>query len=159
MWNVIDQCYGKNIGYDGPVSIFDIFTRVFQMEKHLMEWQRTLPNNIRLIKSQHIPFVNENNGHLLERFSVVLTLRYHNLRILLHRPILTKFLELSGQTVYDDQEFELLQGSGCNSVEICVQSSMEIIAIVNQVVVSPRMRESILGAWWFTLYYSGRNLL
>jgi hypothetical protein len=53
----------------------------------------------------------------------------------------------------DPQEINLLQQLGGNSVQICVKSSMEIIAIIHNIVASPTPRRLWLGAWWFTLYY------
>ncbi len=153
MWNVIDLSYGGNIGCDKPTSIFDTVARHFQMEQQLVEWERTLPLNLALRRSQDIPW-EEDDGHLLERFRVILTLRYHNSRILLHRPILVKFLDISGKPDSGGQELILLQQIGSNSVQSCVQSSMEIISIVNSIVHSTGKRRGNLGAWWFSLYYS-----
>ena len=153
MWNVIDLLYGGNIGCDKPASVYDIVARLFKMELQLAEWERTLPPNLTIRLSSEIPSESQ-DPYLLERFRVILTLRYHNIRILIHRVILVRFLDLLGNLNNGNQDLAMLQQIGSNSVKNCVQSSMEIISIVNLVVHSTGIRRSFLGAWWFSLYYS-----
>lgn len=88
------------------------------------------------------------------KFRIIITLRYLNLRVLLHRPILVKFIAASRSQNRDPQDLKLLQQMGMNSMHICTESAMEIIGIVNRVVSEPGWRHSLLGAWWFSLYYS-----
>ena len=90
----------------------------------------------------------------LEKLRIILTLRHHNVRALLHRPILTMFLELAGKFEVNQQEIILLQQIGSNSVKICAESTMEIVAIVSTIVKSTGERRNWLGAWWFSLYYT-----
>lgn len=159
MWNVINLCYGGNIGCDRQMSVFDTVSRLFQMEQLLIEWKRQLPSSLTLrqsidflaVSSPHDPIISS-----LERFPVILTLRYHNLRVLLHRPVMVKFLDITGTTGVglDTQELSLLQQIGSNSIQICVQSSMEIIGLVSTLVASTGLRRTWLGAWWFSFYYT-----
>lgn len=123
------------------------------MEQQLAEWVRTLPANMSLRDSREIP----SEGHdadLVERYRIIITLRYHNLRVLIHRLVVGRFLDICGKVERDEQELALLQQIGSNSVQICVKSSLEIISIVNTIVHSMGMRRGFLGAWWFSLYYS-----
>jgi hypothetical protein len=152
MWNVIDMLYSGNIGCDNPASFFDIVTRLFQMEHQLMGWERALPENMGLRNSGDFPF--EGDDADLERYRVIITLRYHNLRILIHRLVVVRFLDIRGKVDPADQELALLQQIGSNSVQICMRSSLEIISIVHSIVHSTGMRRGLLGAWWFSLYYS-----
>lgn len=123
------------------------------MEHQLVEWERALPKDMGLRNSRDIPS-ESGDANQLERYRVIITLRYHNLRILIHRLVVVKFLDACGRTDRDEQELALLQQIGLNSVQICVQSSLEIIAIVNLIVNSTGVRRGFLGAWWFSLYYS-----
>ncbi len=123
------------------------------MEQQLVDWKRLLPPNMDLIRSQDLSSEGEEPAES-ERFRIILTLRYHNLRILIHRLIVVKFLDMSGKNTTDDQQLALLQQIGSNSVQICVQSATEIISIVNLVVHAAGVRRTLLGAWWFSLYYS-----
>jgi hypothetical protein len=150
---VIDLLYGGNIGCETPVSAFEVVGRLFKLEEQLAQWVRTLPANMGLRNSQDIPSEGR-DPELLERYRIILTLRYHNLRILVHRIVVVRFLDICGKVDRDEQELTLLQQIGSNSVQICVQSSLEIISIVNNIVHSIGMRRGFLGAWWFSLYYS-----
>ena len=152
MWNVIDSCYGGNMGCEESTTILDKVTRIFQMEKHLVEWTRSLPGYLGLRSSQDIPF--EDETAFLEKARVVITLRYQNLRVLLHRSVLVEYLDMVGKQDCDGQELVLLQQIGSNSLNICVNSAMEIILIISTIVSSDGPRRQFLGAWWFSLYYS-----
>jgi hypothetical protein len=88
------------------------------------------------------------------RFRVILTLRFNNIRILAHRPILVKFLDVIGGSESDTQELSILMQVGMDSVQTCVQSASTILEIVGYLVNAGDMRRTLLGAWWYTLYYS-----
>lgn len=88
------------------------------------------------------------------KFSVILTLRYLHLRILLHRPILVKFLDARGKGGIDPREESLLQQIGSNSIQICMESAISIIDIIHELVHSMGWQKGLLGAWWYSLHYS-----
>jgi hypothetical protein len=77
---------------------------------------------------------------------------------LLHRPVLVKFISASRSDNRDSQELKFLQEFGMNNIEICTKSAMEIIDIVLKIVSEPGLRQTLLGAWWFSLYYSGCSI-
>ncbi len=151
MWNVITFSYGGNVGFDSPISVLDAASHLFKREQQLLDWEKSLPASLFLKKSQDIPAKDSDAS---EKFRVILTLRYHNLRILLHRSMLVRFLDVIGEKDFTNPELAMLQQIGANSVHICVQSSMEIISIVSIIVNSGIVGHGMLGAWWFTLYYS-----
>lgn len=149
MWNAIDLLYGANLGSGPPASVFDVVAQLFKMERQLIAWERSLPPNMDLRQSQDIP-LGDND---YERYRIILTLRYHNLRILIHRIVVVRFLDICGKPDRDENELAMLQQDGLNSVQTCVPSSLEIISIVNTVVHATGARREWLGAWWFSLYY------
>ncbi|KAF2801274.1 uncharacterized protein BDZ99DRAFT_456469 [Mytilinidion resinicola] len=149
MWNVIDLLYGANIGCGASANVFEVMASLFKMEQQLMAWERSLPANMALRKSQEISSEEDDT----ERYRIILTLRYHNLRILIHRLVVVRFLDTCGKADRDEQELALLRQIGSNSVQICVHSSLEIISIVSTIVHSTGVRQVYLGAWWFSLYY------
>lgn len=151
MWKTIQSLYGGNIGCDTSVNGFDTVGHIYQLEHQLLEWECTLPPHLGLRVAQEIPF--EDGADLCERFRVLLTLRYHNLRILIHRPVLVKFLDLAASPTVPPQEAMLLQQIGSSSVQRCVESSMEIISIVNKIVYSPEIKAKYLGHWFWSLYF------
>lgn len=156
--NVIDLLYGSNIHCETSDSVFDVVARLFKMEHELAQWVGTLPASMSLRNSKEIP----SDGHdadVLEQYRIIITLRYHNLRILIHRLVVGRFLDICGKVDRDEQELALLQQIGSNSVQICFKSSLEIISIVNTIVHSTGMRRGFLGAWWFSLYYSMTSII
>lgn len=150
---MIDLLYGGNLGCDDIPTLSDTVAHLFQLEQRLVEWKRGLPGDLSLLNSTAMPSLDEET-YWLGRYRVILTLRYHNLCILLHRVIVVKFLDACGDTDRDEHEMVSLQQIGSNSVRICLQSAMEIISIVHFVVHSTDSRRECLGAWWFSLYYS-----
>jgi hypothetical protein len=151
MWTIITFSYDGNVGCDGPLPLLEAVSELFKMEQQLVDWERSLPTSLYLRKPQGIPPDNSDSS---EKFRIVLTLRYHNLRILLHRSMLIRFLDIIGEKDFKNPEVAVLQQIGANSVHICVQSSMDIITIISTIVKSGEARRGMLGAWWFTLYYS-----
>ncbi|CAL5873913.1 uncharacterized protein PFLUO_LOCUS8197 [Penicillium psychrofluorescens] len=69
-------------------------------------------------------------------------------------PVLVKFIAAGANPERDPQDLKLLQQIGMNSLQICADSAMAIIDIVHQVVTEPSWKQSLLGAWWFSLYYT-----
>jgi hypothetical protein len=151
MWAVITFCYDGNVGCDSPIPVLDAVSHLVKAEQQLADWVRNLPASLYLRKPQDIP---DDDSEPNEKFHVILTLRYHNLRILLHRSMLVRFLDIIGEKDFENPEVALLQQVGANSINICVQSSMDIVTTVSTIVMSGAARRGMLGAWWFTLYYS-----
>lgn len=159
MWKVIHTLYGGNIGAADQLSVIDNISRILNIEQQLVEWERHLPPDLSLQHAIEIPPSPANIDIVSsssEKFRIILTLRRHNLRVLLHRPILVNFLDLAGDNTQQNssQNLSLLQQIGSNSVQICVQSSIDIISIVKTIVTSTGERRTWLGAWWFSLYYT-----
>jgi hypothetical protein len=132
-----------------------------------MDWQRTLPSHMRLVSIQDIlpdrlPAAESSteNAWRQLRLRFILTLRYTNVRILLHRPVLVKFLEGLNNPM-ENQEFSLLQQMGAIHIQIATKSAKEIISLVLNALqsASGRSKWGLLGAWWFSLYYSTFKLL
>ena len=156
MWNIINQLYGANIGC-GPLSTaLDTVSQLFTYEQQLGEWERQLPACLNLRNINELIHRPDSCAFYHGRFQIILKLRYHNLRILLHRPVLVKFLDVIGKLPdeSDAQDASLMLQFGSNSVQISVQASMDIVAIVHTIVTGDDDHRSRLGAWWFSLYYT-----
>jgi len=159
MWNVIHLSYGDNIDCDGRTPVFDIVSQVFQTEQQLAGWRQTLPACLPLYQPTSIPCDVSGMDSVMSninKFRIILTLRHNNIRILMHRPILVKFLETAGEPVSSSeaQDLHLLRQIGSNSIQNCVQCAVDTIAIVKILVTATDSTRSWLGAWWFTLYYT-----
>ena len=157
LFHVIESLYGQNIGCDKPLEVEEIIGPLFKAEHKLSDWERTLPANLKIVSSQQITTYSiehslRDDDYVQLRLRTILTLRYLNLCILLHRPILTKFLDFSSNTK-DSHELRALQNVGSNSITVCIQSAIEVISLVHAAVQKTDGHRRLLGAWWFSLYY------
>ncbi|XHG08619.1 hypothetical protein AWENTII_011713 [Aspergillus wentii] len=159
MWNILELLYGQNLGCDTPLTVSEAVSHVFTMEQNLFSWEKTLPEMLRPTSSARLKEAAHNDPKSnLEFFSwkfrVILTLRYLNVRILLHRPILVKFIDTCGSSDRDTDELKLLQQIGMNSMQICTNCAMELIDLVHTFMSDSGWQRNLQGAWWFTLYYT-----
>ncbi|KAK7510071.1 fungal-specific transcription factor domain-containing protein [Phyllosticta citriasiana] len=163
MYTTIKTCYGGNLGCsDSPVHTLDVVTRIYGLEKQLHEWKASLPPGLSLRTSAETPSPNDAET-VLNRARTILALRFLNLRILVNRPIVVDLLDAVGRPEDSTQpQHSLVRQVGTNNLATCISSAIEIIAIVSNTVrlsssnnnVSSGQHKRLLGAWWFTLYYT-----
>lgn len=171
MFNVLDNSYGQNLGYENTLTTVDAISRVLESERQLEEWRLQLLPALGLhlwhkpMFQEEVDNIDADEGSVIRnRFSVVLSVRYHNLRILLHRRFLERFLDVHG-TSDAGSVGGVLQQVGVSSVQNCVESAMSIISTVHTITsstargesgwsTSTKWRRELLGAWNYTLYYS-----
>lgn len=176
MYNVIDHSYGQNLGFsdndeddgDQTNGTLSIISQVLEGNRQLEDWILRLLPPLGLHVYQK-PLTQEEldkmpssaEAIIHQRFNIVLSLRYHNLRILLHRKFLERFLDYFGvdshtsSSSVTSQEKKILRQVGSGSIQKCVESAMAIISIMHTIALSPaKWHRSILGAWNYSLYYS-----
>lgn len=175
MYNVIDHSYGQNLGFsdndddDGQTTgTLSIISQVLEGDRQLEDWLLRLLPPLGLHVYQK-PLSREEldktpataEAVIHQRFNIVLSLRYHNLRILLHRKFLERFLDYFGvdshasSSSVTSQERKILRQVGNGSIQKCVESAMAIISTMHTIALSPaKWHRSILGAWNYSLYYS-----
>lgn len=154
MSQIIDTLYDGNLGCDGPHDVFRTASSVLHFEQKLLDWQRTLPNSLPLVENHELVLQSCDDLAMPQlRLRVILTLRYLNLRILTHRPILQQFLESLTIGSASDRSACLDPGVGMVSLRSCVRAATSTIRIVEQALDIFGGRGRPLGAWWFTLYY------
>jgi hypothetical protein len=144
--------YGNNLGCDASENLFDIASSLLQFEQKYIGWQHSLPASFSLIVPGDHVFEGKGEPNL--RFRLILTLRFFNVRILTHRPMLSKYLELIANPHSDMQQMAILKQIGANSMRICINSAIGVIKLVREVLAPQESRPHLLGAWWFSLYYS-----
>ncbi|KAL4737926.1 C6 transcription factor [Aspergillus similis] len=156
--NIIDQIYGQNLGCDPALSVGDTVGRVLSIENQLFAWVMALPESLRqlTVKSMRdeIQRLQDRPQLFPLKFRVILTLRYLHVQILLHRPILVKFLDATPASELEAGEVRLLNDIGYSSTRKCVESAMGIIDIIYTLVSSSGWPRDLLGAWWYSLYYT-----
>ena len=158
MGNIIDQVYGHNLGCDNGVSVSDLVSRVLSIEHQLFSWVISVPDGLRQLALQELRekiAQSDTQQQIFPlKFRVILTLRYLHVQILLHRPILVKFLDASLAPGLDPRDERILNEIGHSNMKKCVESAMKIIDIIYELLSTPGRQRDLLGAWWFSLYYS-----
>src|ERR1700761_8540458 len=159
MYNIIDSSYGQNLGFEEFPSEMETVTRVLQGESQLTQWLMDLMSSssihvyTEIFKHEQLEKMDESNL-IFQRFNLVLSLRYHNLRILLHRQFLEMLLDSYGGRRNVNPSMSTLKQIQITSVQKCVESAMVVISIVRCITSSAGWRRDLLGAWNFSLYYS-----
>ncbi|USP74127.1 hypothetical protein yc1106_01401 [Curvularia clavata] len=151
MADVLDVLYGSNLGCEDHVDVFETASCLLKCEQRFFSWQRDLPKQISLIRLEDLE--QEPNEFKMMRLRIILTLRFLNLRILAHRPILCMYLENLGASPVDTLQLATLRQVGANSVRLCVQSANTILSITSWASKHNSPSRHLLGAWWFSLYY------
>lgn len=148
---VIEELYANNLSCGLHENLFDVASKLLQSEQKYLTWQRDLPASLSLIELEGIGWDVDN--HSITRFRVILTLRALNLRILTHRPLLSKYLECLSDSGSAAQHLATLRRLAGNSVRICVDSAVKIVKLIQAILNPLEPRRRLLGAWWFSLYY------
>jgi hypothetical protein len=162
MGQVIESLYGQNVTSEKTMRTDQLVVHLFRMEQQLTEWEQSLPTALRLVTTEDVAVLTSQrlsapdpNKILTERLRNILTLRYLNIRLLLHRPVMTLFLGQHDNSPEANQDLLFLRQFGQNSLQVCVDSANLIIAIVHSSMQNDlRPQHTLLGAWWFSLYYS-----
>ncbi|KAK7211504.1 hypothetical protein V2G26_018682 [Clonostachys chloroleuca] len=124
---IIQDLYGSNIGVKDASEVEDIASTIIQVERQLTNWQMSLPDSMKLVAIQDLQAAEGNVLHW--KFRVILSLRYHSIRIMCHRPILKHYMEL-----IDDKKNSsgaTLQHIGQLSKTACLDSARAIIGLVS----------------------------
>ena len=148
----ISRLYGQNLGDDAILSEAELIPRIFELEQELARWQSSLPAELAVVISTALPMPATFRDRTVDRFRTMLTLRYHNLNILVHRPLLCKSLDFLAETIPEVWSNSVSRMTR-EAVHACLGSAEETINIVHGILTDPSLGSSVLGAWWFTLYY------
>ncbi|KEF60444.1 uncharacterized protein A1O9_02005 [Exophiala aquamarina CBS 119918] len=159
LWDIIEQLYGHNISCEERLGAGEMVTRLFNLEQRLSSWEHNLHPNLRTLTYNHLTAMKEQarlnaDQKIAQTLRIVLTLRCLNLRLLLHRPILVRFLNFGSESVGDSHDIQMLRQIGSHSLQVCMHTADEIISIVHSIVTSIDATRTSVGSWWYTLYYS-----
>ncbi len=157
MYRILDTCYSQNLGLEDVLEDSEIFSLVLAAEGQLDALKLQIRHELHLhvyespLQSQDLETMERQNL-IAERFNIVISLRYHNVRILLHRPILEKILDIYAGS--NGSNKSILPQIGIRNIEACVESAKVIISAVYTVATSSGWRRDLLGAWNYSLFYS-----
>ncbi|WJG35924.1 transcriptional regulatory protein GAL4 [Fusarium oxysporum Fo47] len=154
MGTVVQKLYGQNLDEEiieeSGVQMQDMFL----IEEDLNSWKMGLPEKLLLQ-----PWVNSGSRErpqppyhpVFARLSVVTQLRYLNIRILLHRPVLSHLLwKRRTRSLERNREKNFREETWNSSVMVCQDSATKIIDIIHCMADSV----DLLGAWWYSVYFT-----
>lgn len=149
--SLVDQ-YGANLD-NASVNLDDIdsLKASGELRKMLQTWAARLPPHLRLCEPDSSILTESTPAN---RLRVILTLRYHNLGILVHKPLLSATIRHFFRIDNVDSETPpyLIQLAIAEAHE-CIRAAQLTIDIVHAIVTADRTTKNNLGAWFFTLYY------
>ena len=129
---------------------------IFTYEEMLLEWQEGLPKALDPQSSAHQATAGTTgvqDEHTFTRMRLILRLRYLNVRIILHRPVISHMLRQNLGHAQRDSPARVdsfVQATWESSMNTCLVTAMEVIDVVHKASTNTTM----LGSWWFALYYS-----
>lgn len=154
LWKIIKHLYGHNLGYEKAASDTAVVTHILQLSHELNEWQTSLPSPLALVSANSLEMMTDvSEDPTNERYRIILTLRHLNTQLLLHRLVLTRSLD-NARSDAPDQSRNPISQMERNYNLVCIRSAEDIITIVHSVLTSQYLGRHLVGAWWFTLYYS-----
>lgn len=159
-WKVIGTLYDHNLGCEESPSETQIVSNILNLEQELNEWRHNLPSTLYLRSASNLPRQEDVQDQATERFRIILSLRFLNLQLLIYRPMLTTSLRK-----YSSSANRVVQRHGSlNHMQMTfnraqIQTAEDIIEIIHAVLTNPGLGRDLIGAWWFTLYYSKRSKL
>ncbi|KAL2678585.1 hypothetical protein Neosp_009334 [[Neocosmospora] mangrovei] len=128
-------------------------TSIIQFGQELTEWQHNLPPQLALRSSTDLPREGEIQDSTTERVRLILTLRYLNVQLLLHRPTFIRSLGALLRDPMIPTRPAPVNHMQSNFDRTFVQVAESIIEIIYTVLTRPDLGRHLIGAWWFTLYY------
>lgn len=146
---MIKDIYGSNISNlpsSTPLNL--LLSKVLSKEHDLSQWVHGLPPYITPItkKGFNLDTISDKPASL--SFQVILTLRYLNVRILLHRAVLSRLLSMTASDSNANAEDFVIRLAS-SSIDKCVEMAIQTISIISQA----RHRQDILPVWWWSIYF------
>ncbi|KAH6615143.1 C6 transcription factor [Boeremia exigua] len=152
MSSSLTKQYGANVEMDeSGLDDLALLKASEDFRRLLRQWTLDLPSHLCLCEPQS-EILSQSTQ--LNRLRVILTLRYHNLCILIERPLFSATIrhlfltdiDLGGLTAY-------LVSLSMHEALKCVHAAESTIEIVYYVMIGDASSRNNLGVWFFTLYY------
>jgi hypothetical protein len=122
-----------------------------EFRKLLQKWTLDLPPQLCLCEAGSDILLHNTQ---VNRLRVILTLRYYNLCILVHRPLLSTTLRhVFNIDILPDRAAPYLVQAAMAEAQECVYAAESTIQIVHDVIEADATSSNNLGVWFFTLYY------
>lgn len=127
-----------------------------ELRKTLRLWAASLPSYLQLCTPE-MEILSENSQ--VNRLRVILTLRYHNAGILVHKPLLSASMAqmFLKESVLGPSSTYLMQLAMAEAHE-CIRSAEHTINIVYQIMTVDTSSKNNLGMGFYTLYYGQSHM-
>ena len=153
MGEAVDRLYDQNLGFRTRLPMNEALDQISRLCWKLAQWQDNLPSCLKIITSRDtlddVPLTLGTT-----KFRVLLSLRYLGTRVLVLRPSLSQFLDLPGMTASNEHQSEWLRNSGAGLLADLVRTCSDVLQISKNILAGSRNDQNLLGAWWFSCYYS-----
>lgn len=146
---MIKDIYGSNISNlpsSTPLNL--LLSKVLRKEHDLSQWVQSLPPYITPITKKEFNLDPASDKPASLSYQVILTLRYLNVRMLLHRAVLSRLLSMTASESNANAE-DFAIGSAISSIDKCLEMAIQTISIISQA----RHRQDILPVWWWSIYF------
>ncbi len=154
----VEVLYGNNLGFESDKSIFTLVSDVLRIEQQLHEWKTTLPEWLQPSHGlEAAPPGPDAADALTRRFQYITVVRYNYMRALIHRPVVVRLLVQAAGMQPGNNTGDDLRGPGQRSLDVCIESSIDLIACVYTACIA-RAQKSLLGTWWCSLYFSTSSM-
>jgi hypothetical protein len=156
LYQIMSKClvklYSANVehGTNDPDDLTALQASM-EFRKTLRMWAAGLPPYLGLCDSQSDILAQYTP---VNRLRVILTLRYHNLNILIHRPLLSTTIDhlfRANKNPADDPSY-FVQLALAEAQE-CIKSAESTIDIAYAILTADMTTKNNLGVWYFSLYY------
>ncbi|KAL4751356.1 hypothetical protein BDW72DRAFT_212812 [Aspergillus terricola var. indicus] len=155
MGDALEQLYDQNLALQTSLPTSKVLDQISGFCWKLAEWQDALPADLEIIDSGKEMLEDVPLTLGTARFRVLLSLRYLGTRVLILRPALSQFLAM-GQDVTSSNEHqsEWLRNSGATLLAGLVQTCRSVFRISKTILLGSHSNQNLLGAWWFSCYYT-----
>ncbi|KAF5238836.1 hypothetical protein FANTH_10164 [Fusarium anthophilum] len=144
---VIESVYDNNITHPARANgMHQMLKKVLEVDQDLTRWCEQLPPGLSKVTTSELKRLQGIEDILTYRFRTIVTLRYLNVRTLLHRAVLSRLLEPAPHPSYTDLIFNM----SVSSMEVCVESALESLGIISHAT----HQQNLLPIWWYSVYYT-----
>lgn len=145
--------YGQNLGIRGhDMDDSTAIQAASAMRQELRRWCSSLPPSLTPCEAENS--ISESEKGDSSRLRVILTLRYHFVNILIHRPLLCstlRYLTIKAPPVGSPLPYRIQLAMA--EAQECIRSAEDTIEIVHAVISAPNASYKNLDVWFFTLFH------
>ncbi|PNS17050.1 hypothetical protein CAC42_5014 [Sphaceloma murrayae] len=147
-YQIIKYMYGCNI--DPTADESQLISQVLNLDQELDQWCAAQPFELRLRSLDDGP----SDDTVETRMRNILTLRFLNLKLMAHRPFLSRMLhDMSRPTARSNPTVMAMIPMLSHVMKPCIDSARATVDLVHSVLEQEAVDRPMLGAWWFTLHY------